>query len=125
MAEQSDTANSENLVDENEQADMRPPRDHEAASIALSEVQQWLQRFELIKDVGASEGSDDRAEIVERVNKQQLLSHLQVRLKRMHPADVGHILEALPSEDREQLWGLIGADRDGQHDGRRSSGRIG
>ena len=112
MAEQSDTANSENLVDENEQADMRPPRDHEAASIALSEVQQWLQRFELIKDVGASEGSDDRAEIVERVNKQQLLSHLQVRLKRMHPADVGHILEALPSEDREQLWGLIGADRD-------------
>ena len=93
---------------------MRPPREHEAAQIALAEVQQWLQRLDLIRDMGPGDESDERSVIVERVNEQQLLSHLQARVKRMHPADAGYILEALPTDEREQLWGLIGADRDAE-----------
>ncbi|MGB7300708.1 MAG: magnesium transporter [Burkholderiaceae bacterium] len=97
-----------------ETIEVRPPRDHEAAQIALAEVQQWLQRLDLIRDMGHSDRTDDRSVIVERVNEQQLLSHLQARLKKLHPADVGYILEALPTDERGQLWGLIGADRDAE-----------
>lgn len=94
--------------------EVRPPRDHEAAQNALAEVQQWLQRLELIRDMSATDGDDERSAIVERVNEQQLLSHLQAHLKKLHPADVGYILEALPTGEREQLWNLIGADRDAE-----------
>ncbi len=41
------------------------------------------------------------------------LSELQAKLDALHPADVAHILEALPLEDRLNLWELVKADRDG------------
>jgi magnesium transporter len=42
------------------------------------------------------------------------LSELQTKLDALHPADVAHILEALPLEDRLDLWELVKADRDGE-----------
>lgn len=41
------------------------------------------------------------------------LNELQNKLDALHPADVAHILEALPLEDRLDLWELVKADRDG------------
>jgi magnesium transporter len=41
------------------------------------------------------------------------LNELQAKLDALHPADVAHILEALPLEDRLNLWELVKADRDG------------
>ena len=41
------------------------------------------------------------------------LIELQTKLDALHPADVAHILEALPLEDRLDLWELVKADRDG------------
>ncbi len=90
------------------------PADHEAASIALQEVQQWLQRLELIREMAQSGGDDDRNRIVERVNEAQLLSHLRARMEKLHPADAAYILEALPRSEREQVWQLIGVERDGK-----------
>jgi len=87
------------------------PADHEAASVALQEVQQWLQRLELIREMARS--GDDRNRIVERVNEAQLLAHLRVRMEKLHPADAAYVLEALPFDERDQVWQLIGADRDG------------
>ena len=43
----------------------------------------------------------------------QEMSELQTKLDALHPADVAHILEALPLEDRLNLWELVKADRDG------------
>ena len=40
-------------------------------------------------------------------------SELRGRLDALHPADVAYILEALPPEERLQLWDLVKADRDG------------
>jgi magnesium transporter len=42
------------------------------------------------------------------------LPALRARLERMHPADIAHILEALPPEERQQAWDLVKADRDGE-----------
>ena len=39
---------------------------------------------------------------------------LRASLDRMHPADIAHILEALPPEERLVVWHLVKADRDGE-----------
>ncbi len=44
----------------------------------------------------------------------QDIGELQKKLDDLHPADVAHILEALPLEDRLNLWDLVKADRDGE-----------
>lgn len=90
------------------------PADHEAASIALQEVQQWLQRLELIREMAHAGDDDERNRIVERVNEAQLLSHLRMRMAKLHPADAAYILEALPRAERYQVWKQIEPHRDGQ-----------
>ncbi len=49
----------------------------------------------------------------ERLAHDQDIGELQKKLDALHPADVAHILEALPLEDRLNLWELVKADRDG------------
>ncbi len=39
---------------------------------------------------------------------------LRARLDALHPADIAYMLEALPPEERLDLWGLVKADRDGE-----------
>lgn len=41
------------------------------------------------------------------------LQELQQRLEGLHPADIAHILEALPHEERMTVWQLVKAERDG------------
>ncbi len=89
------------------------PADHEAAAIALQDVQQWLERLDLIRHMRDATADDDRASLVERVNEGQLLSHLRARIDKLHPADGAYILEALPPIDRAQLWALLDAERRG------------
>jgi len=42
------------------------------------------------------------------------LAELRAVLDRMHPADIAHVLEALPPEQRIAVWDLVKADRDGE-----------
>jgi magnesium transporter len=39
---------------------------------------------------------------------------LRARLDALHPADIAHMLEALPLEERLAVWELVKADRDGE-----------
>jgi magnesium transporter len=39
---------------------------------------------------------------------------LRSKLAALHPADIAYILEALPPEERLQVWDLVKADRDGE-----------
>ena len=41
-------------------------------------------------------------------------AELRARVDALHPADIAYILEALPPEERLQLWDLVKADRDGE-----------
>lgn len=94
----------------------RTPRDPEAASLALAEVQDWLARLSLLRDL-THEGSNDRATdqeaAGERVEEAQLLAHLRARVNRLHPADSAYILEALPRDERLVVWSLIDHEHDG------------
>ena len=54
-----------------------------------------------------------KQDLVELLVHKQNLNALQKKLDALHPADVAHILEALPLQDRLNLWDLVKADRDG------------
>ena len=54
-----------------------------------------------------------------RIVQEQLLqgqnpAELRAKLERLHPADVAFILEALPLEERQVVWELVKAERDGE-----------
>ena len=55
-----------------------------------------------------------RHELVESPVHKQNLAELQQLLDRLHSADVAHILEALPLEDRLTIWDLVKVERDGE-----------
>ena len=52
-------------------------------------------------------------DLVESLVHRQNQMELQNLLNALHPADVAHILEALPLDDRLHLWDLVKVDRDG------------
>ena len=93
------------------------PRDPEDAQRALNEVQDLLDRYQLVREQARheSEGlTPDRRVLVEQVAVAQHLEHLRSRLDPLHPADVAYILEALPRDQRLVVWDLIKAERDGE-----------
>jgi magnesium transporter len=51
--------------------------------------------------------------LVETLVHRQNLTELQNKLAQLHPADVAHILEALPLEDRLTVWELVKTDSEG------------
>ena len=51
---------------------------------------------------------------VQELVESQRLPELRATLDRMHPADIAHILEALPPAERLAVWDLVKADRDGE-----------
>jgi magnesium transporter len=55
-----------------------------------------------------------RHELVESLVHKQNLAALQKKLDELHPADVAHILEALPLDERLIIWDLVKAEQDGE-----------
>lgn len=97
--------------------DQPHPRDPEDAHRALTEVQDLLERYHTVLEQVQHESAGldpERRVLVEQVAVAQHLSHLRVRLDRLHPADVAYILEALPRDQRLIVWDLVKAERDGE-----------
>lgn len=93
------------------------PRDPEDAHRALTEVQDLLARYQVVREQARheTEGLEaDRRVLVEQVAVAQHLEHLRSRLDPLHPADVAYILEALPRDERLVVWDLVKAERDGE-----------
>ena len=83
------------------------PRDPEEAQRALTQVQELLRRFEVVREQARHEAESlprERRPMVEQVAVSQHLWQLQARLERLHPADVAYILEALPRDQRLRVW---------------------
>jgi len=75
----------------------------------LAQVVDLLQRRRLGED-GDYRQDGEQGEIYD---ESQILAELQRKLDELHPADVAHILEALPLEERLTVWQLVKAERDG------------
>ena len=93
------------------------PRDPEAASRALSEVQEMLRQYEVVTSLAERESFGDdaeRHEIGVQLTQRTEVSRLRARLNQLHPADIAYVLEALPLDERLLVWDLVRAEHDGE-----------
>ncbi len=79
----------------------------------LAQIHDLLQRRRQAEELLHRHASGGRQQRVESLLQRQVNNELQKRLDGLHPADIAHVLEALPPEDRLVVWQLVKADRDG------------
>ena len=75
-------------------------------------VQALLHKQKLIEAM-VHQNDSRRHEIVESLVHRQHLAELDTKLKRLHTADIAHILEILPHDDRMRVWDLLMSQRGG------------
>jgi len=85
----------------------------ESLSESLQQVISLLEKHKLIEDLVHKQDMP-KHDLVESLVHKQNLQELQKKLDLLHPADVAYILEALPLEQRLDVWDLVKADRDGE-----------
>jgi magnesium transporter len=85
----------------------------------LQRLLQLLHKHKLAKGVMGVKGprgagDTPHQELVETLVHKQNLAELQSLLDHLHPADVAHLLEAMPLGDRLMIWELVKSERDGE-----------
>ncbi|CAD85544.1 MULTISPECIES: magnesium transporter [Nitrosomonas] len=86
---------------------------HENLEDKLQKVTYLLQKYKLVEGFVRLQDTPE-PELIESIIQKQNLSNLRQALDKLHPADIAHILEALPLEDRLIIWGLVKAEQDGE-----------
>ncbi len=84
----------------------------DALSEALADVVALVRQYRLLSGFAASL-SDALESAPSSPVIATVLSELRARLEALHPADVAHILEALPLDERMFVWDMVKAERDG------------
>ncbi len=79
----------------------------------LQQVIALLEKHRLVENLVHHQEMPNH-ELVESLVHKQNLQELQRKLDALHPADVAYILEALPLEQRLDVWELVKAERDGE-----------
>ena len=87
--------------------------DQEDSPTPLEQVTYLLQKYKLVEGLVHLQSSSDES-LVESTVQKQNLSELQDFLDQLHPADIAHILEALPLDDRLLIWSMVKAEYDGE-----------
>lgn len=80
---------------------------------ALEQIRTLLQKHRIVENMVHNQDMP-RHELVESLVHRQNIAELRKKLDQLHPADVAHILEALPLEERLIVWDLVKAERDGE-----------
>ncbi len=80
---------------------------------AVNDVRRLLDRHKLLESIAARQEGPKRS-LLEDLQHRQNVAELQRRLQGLHAADVAHVLEALPLDDRQSVWEQVPADRAGQ-----------
>ncbi len=90
-----------------------PQEAKESLSESLQQVITLLEKHKLVEGLVHKQDMP-KHDLVESMLHKKNLIELQTKLDALHSADVAHILEALPLQDRLNLWELVKADRDGE-----------
>jgi magnesium transporter len=94
-------------------ADNEDIRHSEDVQHQLRVVQELLARHRVVEGL-VHRQEMPRHELVENLVHKQHIAELRRKLDQLHPADVAHILEALPLDERLFVWDLVKAERDGE-----------
>ncbi|HMV17292.1 MAG TPA: magnesium transporter [Zoogloea sp.] len=86
---------------------------HDDLDRHVREVQHLLARHKLVEDLVHRQDMP-RHDLVENLVHKQHVNELTHKLDSLHPADIAHILEALPLDERLFVWDLVKAERDGE-----------
>ncbi|MBB4865479.1 magnesium transporter [Pseudomonas nitritireducens] len=78
----------------------------------LNQVVDLLHKHKLVEDLTHRQEGQHQ-DLVENFVHRQNLAELQRKMDELHPADIAHILESLPLDDRLTVWQLVKAERDG------------
>jgi magnesium transporter len=84
----------------------------ESLQESLQQVIALLNKHKLVEGLVHKQDMPKQA-LVETLVHRQNLAELQKKLDVLHPADVAYILEALPLDQRLDVWELVKAERDG------------
>lgn len=85
----------------------------ESLQESLQQVITLLNKHKLVEELVHKQDMPKHALVESLVHKQNL-AELQRKLDALHPADVAYILEALPLDERLEVWDLVKAERDGE-----------
>jgi magnesium transporter len=86
----------------------------ESLQESLQQVITLLNKHRLVEELLDKQEDMPRHDLVQSLVHKQNLAELQKKLDALHPADVAYILEALPLEQRLDIWELVKAERDGE-----------
>ncbi|PKO93342.1 MAG: magnesium transporter [Betaproteobacteria bacterium HGW-Betaproteobacteria-1] len=84
----------------------------ESLQESLQQVIALLHKHKLVEGLVHRQDMPNQP-LVETIVHRRNLTELQKKLDALHPADVAYILEALPLEERLEVWDLVKAERDG------------
>jgi magnesium transporter len=87
--------------------------DQENSPPPLQQIIYLLRKYKLVEGLVDLQDNPDQS-LSESVVQKQNLAELQEFLNQLHPADIAHILEALPLEDRLLIWSMVKAEHDGE-----------
>ena len=92
------------------------PRYTENMQESLLHIQNLLEKHALVEEVAHKETLPraDRHALIDTLVHKQHLTKLRAKLDEMHAADIAYVLEALPIEQRLQVWDLVKSERDGE-----------
>lgn len=93
-------------------SEVEAKKPQESMQDRLAQVVELLHRHKLVENLTHRQEGQHQA-LVENLVHRQNLSELQRKLDELHSADIAHILEALPLDDRMTVWQLVKAERDG------------
>jgi magnesium transporter len=76
---------------------------------SLETIVRLLERHRVLEAL-AERHEGPRRELIEQLQRRQNLAELERHVRAMHAADVAHVLEALPIEDRRTTWDQLETD---------------
>ncbi|RTV33804.1 magnesium transporter [Pseudomonas aeruginosa] len=78
----------------------------------LAQVVELLHRHKVVEDLTHRQEGQHHDRVENLVHRQNIVE-LQRKLEELHPADIAHILESLPLDDRLTVWQLVKSEDDG------------
>ena len=75
---------------------------------ALDDITRLLERHRVL-DTLAHRVEGPKRDLLEQLQHRQNLAELHARVRPLHPADLAHVLERLPLDVREVVWGQVEA----------------
>lgn len=91
---------------------MAIPHSDDRLHQSLSEITRLLDRHRVLEALAHQQESPKR-DLVEQLQHRQNVAELGKRLRTMHAADIAHVLEGLPLDDRTTVWREVSPEQAG------------